>query len=393
MGLVLVQLPHFKMNYASSGDSVSALNKDVREARTCLENAAYKAAMVLCGSVLEHALLDRLSIDELTAKNEYYNIFNKRARSIYRWGLDEMLQVSRNLGLITSEIYQLCDMLRDYRNLIHPAVSRRSSVTPNQIRGERSLEVTKQMLEYLESQFATSWHDVYIINIRNVPCHFVNDKLMVQTAVVNLAAGRNLSCHVVSSYSSLRALLQNPPRNAILINTHGEIMPVPRGRKWRNFYTDIGGAVRDDGWILVNVGGYPFYYWRSIQQRHCIGPDGLNAFLSQGNMSADCMASVNVDFTSDGLRIIRLANMRGLPHTVPGIRCARWQNASQLIGFLKSGNLYGASAVRIGHGWFVHVGLSSSLWFGTPTPQQLAAGDSILANLGLASALWIADRL
>jgi hypothetical protein len=64
----MMRLPNFKMNYAVSGDSVLSLNKDIREARTCFENTAYKATMVPCGSILEHALLDRLSIDETQAR-------------------------------------------------------------------------------------------------------------------------------------------------------------------------------------------------------------------------------------------------------------------------------------------------------------------------------------
>jgi hypothetical protein len=381
------------MNYGVSGDSVLTLNKDIREARTCFENAAYKATMVLCGSVLEHALLDYLSIDESTAKNTYRTIFGKRARSIDHWKLDEMLQVSRDLNLITTEIYQLCDMLRDYRNLIHPAVSRRTSVVPNRIRGQRSLEATKQTLEHLESQFVAVWQDLYVINIQNIQCHFVGNKSAIQTAANNMAAGHGLNHHSISSYAALNALLQNPPRNVILVNTHGEIMPVPRGRNWRSFYSDMAKAVKSNGWILVNVGGYPFFYERSIQLRHQVGPDGLNTFLSAGNVSANCMASANVDFTSDGLNVIRLASMTGLPHTIPSSRCARWQGVSQLIAFLRSGNLCGASAIRIGRGWFVHVGLSSTLGFANPTPQQLAFGDAVLGNLGVASALYVAGRL
>jgi hypothetical protein len=61
------------MNYAVSVDSVLTLNKDIREARTCFENTAYKATMVLCGSVLERrALAERTFL--IQSKNP--RIFN-----------------------------------------------------------------------------------------------------------------------------------------------------------------------------------------------------------------------------------------------------------------------------------------------------------------------------
>jgi hypothetical protein len=381
------------MNYAVSGDSVLNLNKDIREARTCFENAAYKATMVLCGSVLEHALLDRLSVDEPAAKNEYRTIFRKRARSIDHWKLDEMLRVSRDLGLITAEIYQLCDMLRDYRNLIHPAVSRRACMTPDRTRGQRSLEATKQALNHFESEFASTWQDVHIINIRNVPCHFVTSKAAIQAAITNTGQLHGLTVNLISSYAAMVALLHTPLRNAIIVNTHGEIMPVPRGRNWRNFYTDIGMTVRTNACIFVNIGGYPFYYERDVQPRHQIGQDGLNTFLSVGNMSADCMNPANTTFTSEGTKVINLAHMTQLPHNLVVNRCARWQGVSQKIVFLKNDNLCAISAVRVGRGWFVHLGLDSSLGFPNQTPQQLVIGDTILGNLATAIALYVADRL
>jgi hypothetical protein len=390
----MVQFPYFKMNYAVSGDSVIALNKDIREARICFNNAAYKATMVMCGSVLEHALLDRLSIDNASAKRQFSTLFgNRRVRSIEYWGLDEMLQVARDLNLITPEIYQLCDMLRNYRNLIHSGASRRGLINPNQTRGQRSLEVTKQALGHIESQFISAWQNVYVINIQNISCNFVNNKAIVQAAIINTAQRYGFTTHVLSSYTSVSTLLKNPPKNIIIVNAHGEIMPVPRGRKWRNYYAELAKVVNENGWILVNIGGYPFYYFRDTQPQHCAAMDGLNTFLSVNSMTGDCMNPAVVRFTSDGQNIVNRANMTNLPHSLVASRCAKWQGVSQQIVFLKNDNNCGASAIRMGRGWFVNIGLDSAMGLPNPTQQQLAWGDTILGNFGTAAALYVADKL
>ena len=389
----MVKLPYFKMNYAVSGSSVLSLNKDIREARTCFGNEAHKATMVLCGSVLEHALLDRLSLDEISARNQYHIIFGKRPRSIDHWGLDEMLQVARDLNLITPEIYHLCDLLRDYRNLIHPAVSRRTLITPNETRGQRALEVTKQALEHLELQFSNVWQTVYIINIQNVPCSFVNNKAILQAAITGMAQRYGLAVNALTSYASVSALLRNPPKNIIIVNTHGEIMPAPRGRSWQNFYRDFAERINENGWIFANIGGYPFYYFRDTQPHPRAASDGLNTFLSTNSMTGNCMNPTLVNFTADGRKVIQQANMTGLPHTVFASRSARWQGATQEIVFLKESNNYGASAVRIGRGWFIDIGLDSTLGVPNASQQQLTNGDNILGNFGTACALYVADKL
>jgi len=386
----LIRFPKYKMNYTVSGEAVANLNKDIKEAKKCFRNNAFKATMVLCGSVLELALLDRLSIDTSIARRTYTQLMNKRAPRIERWSLDEMLQVSRRLNFLSRETYQLCHLLRGYRNLIHPAVSRRASIIPNQSRAQRSLEAIRQALGDLDSGFASVWQNLYIINIRNIPASFISNKVNLQTCITNFAQQHGLTVNQISSYSRMKSMLQNPPKQVIVVNTHGEIMPVPRGRNWRNFYKLLGKTVKDYGWIFINIGGYPLYYERP---GHDVKGDGLNAFLSVNNVTADCMNPARVGFTGEGTKLVHLANMQGLPHQLFASRCARWQDVSQKIVFLRNGLFCGASAVRIGRGWFVHVGLDSS--FGNPnaTPAQLAAGDTILGNLGIASALYIADKL
>ena len=383
----MIRFPKLRMNYTFSAESFSILIKDITQAKLCFKHGAYKAAIVLCGSILERALFDRLSIHP-AAKQAYAQAIGKRTPRLERWSLDEMLQVSTNLHLLQEETFQLCDSLHNYRRLIHPTVSRRLPEKTNKSRARLALEALRQALTDLEVEFSTLWRDVYIISIRNIRSSLIN-KAVARSSLTNMAREYGFTVNMVSSYSMLRSIMRNPPGQAIFVNLHGEIMPVPQGRSWRDFYVDLGNAVKEYGWTIVNISGYPFYYSSS----RIIGPSGLNAFLSVVDASANCFNPRKVSLTSEGTKLTRLARLTGLLQGLSASNCADWQGLPQKIVFLNDDRFCGASAIRVGRGWFVHVGLNSSLGVLNPTQQQLTFGERILTNLGLASALYVAGRV
>jgi hypothetical protein len=264
-------------------------------------------------------------------------------------------------------------------------------MNPNKTRARLSLEALRQALGELDLSFATAWQNAYIINIAGIRGAFINNPNVLQGAIANILQQHGIAVSIVTTFPQLNALLQNPPRFSIIVNVHGEIMPVPPGAGWRNHYERMGQEVVNSGWILLNIGGYPFYYDGTTNQP--IGDDGLNEFLSTANMSANCMTATNASFTAEGRQVIRALNMQGLPHALVANRSARWHGATQKIKFLSSGNLCGISAVRMGRGWFVNEGLDSNLGMTAPTAAQLATNDAILGNFGAGSALFVAALL
>ena len=101
----------------------------------------------------------------------------------------------------------------------------------------------------------------------------------------------------------------NPPRNIIIINTHGEGQPIPPqyGLIYDpdagdftsdyktvacNYYKDLAIRVRDYNWLVIEPVGYTYYnamqYGHNTAEKEAIGPDGLNSFLSVINASTDC---------------------------------------------------------------------------------------------------------
>ncbi|UCD96274.1 MAG: hypothetical protein JSV35_07205 [Candidatus Bathyarchaeota archaeon] len=374
------------MNYTSSARSSSVLIKDIAQAKLCFNHEAYKAAIVLSGSILERALFDRLSIHP-TTKQTYSKILHKKRPRMERWSLGEMLTISADLHLLQDETLQLCGSLQNYSRLIHPTNSRHPYEKTNKNRAWLALKALRQSLIDLEIQFSTLWRDVYFINIRNIRSSLI-DKSVARSLLTKIAEKYDFTVKTISSYSALRSILRNPPHQSIFMNLHGEIMPVPPGRSWKDFYVDLGNVVKNYGWILVNLTGYPFYYHSS----RIIGPGGLNAFLSVVGASANCFNPRPVKLTSEGTKLARRFELIDLQPEVNASNCADWQGLPQKIVFLNDDRFCGVSAVRVGRGWFIQVGLRSSLGVQNPTQQQLAFGDRILAHLGFTSSLYITGR-
>lgn len=368
---------------------MSAIEKDLKEALKCYKIGANKSTMLLCGSILENALLDYLYTDISIAEQTLFHRFGIRS-NLDDWALFDMLRVSRELGIISDETFQLCNLLRDYRNLIHPAVARRNALIPNKTRARLSLEALKQALKELDERFASIWRSAYIINITGIGGSFVNSPNTVQAAVENILQQYGLAVTNITTLTHLTTLIQNPPQFSIIVNVHGEIMPVPTTTNWRNHYRLLGENVVNSGWIILNIGGYPFFYEDVTRP---IGVDGLNEFLSPANITANCMNATNVVFTDEGRQVINVLNMHGLPHALVASRSAIWQGTTQRITFLCHRNLHGVSAVRMGRGWFVNEGLDSNLGIPAPSPQQLAINDGILGNFGAGCALFVAGLL
>jgi hypothetical protein len=382
----------FRFGYASSIDAINMIEHDSREALNCFRNKSSKATMVLSGSILECALLNYLSLETVraSASAEFQRIFpNPRRRNLSSnlddWNLNEMLQVAHGLRIIGDETFRLCDLLRGYRNMIHPSVQIRAPVRPNMQRAQRSLEVLKQALGELDDQFIGIPKPIFVINVSDLIGRLIDTPMNVRNAISVMARNRGLNITIIDSIHGFSDLVHNPPEDAIVINTHGEIVPVRPSENWRDFFLRIGNAVRNHGWVFVSIAGYPFYYSGPDDQANLCERAGLDAFLSVIGVEADCMQPSSTDFTADGLKVIERFDMRGLPHRLFAPRCAIWRGIKP-ISFLRMSSLHGASAIRMGRGWFVQMGFVSN--FGGQMPNA-DTGEQIIGNLALALALYV----
>jgi len=78
---------------------------------------------------------------------------------------------------------------------------------------------------------------------------------------------------VIESIEEWERLMDESPPNMMIINAHGELVPVPPkyGTDWQSFYRDLAMNIVYKGWVFVNPIGYGFYY---VTYNYTKRPDG-----------------------------------------------------------------------------------------------------------------------
>lgn len=110
-------------DYITAQPYRSLLEADFEEMQLCLRAGAWKAAMVLAGSLIEAVLIEHL--EWLSGPGD-----EKRLRKMM---LADAITSCESLGEINQTTAKLCSAVKDYRNLIHPGkVVRDSVAAPDQ---------------------------------------------------------------------------------------------------------------------------------------------------------------------------------------------------------------------------------------------------------------------
>ena len=133
-----------KLNKISSKELRDMLKRDLKENVLAIITKSYKASLILSGSIVEAFLLDKISNKGITS----YKIGNnKRKKHIYRMDLGELLEVAKEEKIIESSFYHLSQVIRDYRNLIHPGVEKRKKATKiNEKNALRAWNIAKEVI-------------------------------------------------------------------------------------------------------------------------------------------------------------------------------------------------------------------------------------------------------
>jgi hypothetical protein len=208
----------------------------------------------------------------------------------------------------------------------------------------------------------------YIIDINGVGTwwNYV-DSTHIAQAAKTLFEANGFEVEIVSDFTRLDSLVNNPPDNVIVINTHGEIMPMsPSWPYWATYFTRLGNNVKNHGWIFVSTLGYPFYYYDQGSGRVGVGGSGVNTFLSVvPGLQVSCRLTSHWDplygayLTKEGGEA---ASRMGtsLPSRIITVRPAKWSVVPDYVFYIQiddpwaqEGFKYGASAVSIGKGFFV----------------------------------------
>lgn len=144
-------------SFIANPDLRPIIERDYEEILRCLGAKAYKAATVMCGSVMEALLLDALLADEPKAKQSAEALTDKGGKvpkDLGKWSLRLMIAVAQDLQILPAAILGMSDPIREYRNLIHPAVEMRKKIAP----------------EREEARAAQTALDVIIKNLARAQC-------------------------------------------------------------------------------------------------------------------------------------------------------------------------------------------------------------------------------
>ena len=130
----------------------SIIERDYQEIPRCLAAEAYKAATVMCGSVLEALLLDALSADKPKARQSAKALKGnggKVPKDLGKWSLRLMIAVGQDLQILPTTILGMSDPIREYRNLIHPAVEMRKKIAAEREEARAAQTVLDVIIKYL----------------------------------------------------------------------------------------------------------------------------------------------------------------------------------------------------------------------------------------------------
>lgn len=92
------------------------LKRDYEELQGCFSNKLYKSVIVLSGSIVEAVLADHFINNPTEGLNK---------KKILNLSLHQLISHAKKENLIDNQIENLSDVIKDYRNLIHPGREKR----------------------------------------------------------------------------------------------------------------------------------------------------------------------------------------------------------------------------------------------------------------------------
>lgn len=133
-------------------DLQSVVADRLKEVEVCFESGAYLAVILLCGSTLEGLLYEVAKIHPAD--------FNRcraaprtddKVRPFVEWRLNDLLNCSRELGLLGEDVAKFGHAVREFRNYIHPQQQVRESFRPRRVTAQVARQVLRAAIEDLQS--------------------------------------------------------------------------------------------------------------------------------------------------------------------------------------------------------------------------------------------------
>jgi hypothetical protein len=130
------------------------LAKDWDEAQRVHQVKAWKSCVILCGGILEGMLLDVLKRDEL--QTAYQKLKGKSLPDLNSCYLVNLVEIAKELGLLSKSVGYLGHSLREFRNLVHPGKQVRERINFTQEEAEIAFNIIKVCLRELSKSHQLS---------------------------------------------------------------------------------------------------------------------------------------------------------------------------------------------------------------------------------------------
>jgi len=134
-------------------DFQSVIADRLQEVDACFESGAPLAVVILCGSTLE-GLLYEVASRHPAAYNRTAAAPRRdgKVRPLPDWSLHDLLNASRELGLIGEDVSKFGHAVREFRNYIHPRQQVKEGFRPRQVTAQIARHVLRAAIDDLGSR-------------------------------------------------------------------------------------------------------------------------------------------------------------------------------------------------------------------------------------------------
>ena len=119
-----------KFDFISDDKLKAMLIRDYEELQVCLKHHALKSVLILSGGIIEAVLLEyfthnlpnNITLEDIVGREEVKDVSGNIVTKFKSgWSLEKFINQAKNENLISEKVQQLSHLVRNYRNLIHPA--------------------------------------------------------------------------------------------------------------------------------------------------------------------------------------------------------------------------------------------------------------------------------
>jgi hypothetical protein len=136
-------------------DFQSVISDRLQEVEACFESGAPLAVVILCGSTLEGLLYEvakshPADYNRTTAAPQR----DGKVRPISEWSLNDLLNTSRELGVLGEDVSKFAHAVREFRNYIHPRQQVKEGFRPRRVTAQIARHVLRAAIEDLATRRA-----------------------------------------------------------------------------------------------------------------------------------------------------------------------------------------------------------------------------------------------